>query len=275
MQRLYEAADNRINRNLKDHLRFAFEYRAFFIYWIRRSIITRYSQTTVGLLWAVLQPILSSLVYIVVFSLIARISTHPIPYPLFVITGLVLWSYGLRIVISGSASVVTNLDIVTRVSFPREFLPLGVAAEALVDLLIGMVIVVVLFIVYQQPVTPYMLLAIPIFIIHTCLALGLAFFLAGVSSYVRDLFQILPILLQLLLYLSPVIYPLSNVPENLRSLYIINPLGPIFAGYQETILYGRFTVGPELVVIAIISVLVLVGGYWYFKRTEWRFADTL
>lgn len=275
MQRIYEAADNRIKRNLRDNVRFAFEYRSFFIYWIRRSIITRYSQTTVGLLWAVLQPLLSSVVYILVFSLIARISTSPVPYPLFVITSLVLWNYWIRIVISGSASVVTNLDIVTRVSFPREFLPLGVAAEALVDLLIGSVIVAVLFIVYQQPVTPYMLLAIPIFIIHTCLALGLAFFLAGLSSYVRDLFQILPILLQLLLYLSPVIYPIANVPEHLRALYIINPLGPIFAGYQETLLYGRFSFGSELVIVAILSVLVLIGGYWYFKRTEWRFADAL
>jgi lipopolysaccharide transport system permease protein len=275
MQRIYEAADNRIKRNLRDHLRFAFDYRAFFVYWIRRSIITRYSQTTVGLLWAILQPLLSSLVYILVFSLIAKITTNPVPYPLFVITSLVLWGYGLRIVTSGASSVVTNLDIVTRVSFPREFLPLGVAAEALVDLLIGTVIIAVLFVVYQQPVTPYMLLAIPIFIIHTCLALGLAFFLAGVSSYIRDLFQILPILLQLLLYLSPVIYPISNVPEQLRSIYILNPLGPIFAGYQETLLYGRFTLGSELLFVGIVALLVLAGGYWYFKRTEWRFADTL
>lgn len=275
MQRTYEAIDNRVKRNLKDHLRLAFEYRAFFLYWIRRGIITRYSQTTVGLLWAILQPLLSSLVYILVFSLIARVSTNPIPYPLFVVTSLVLWSYWTRIVISGSASVVNNLEIVTRVSFPREFLPLGVAAEALVDLLIGIIIITVLFLIYQQPLSPYMFLAIPVFIIHTCLALGLAFFLAGISSYVRDLFQILPILLQLLLYLSPVIYPISNVPEQLRSLYILNPLGPIFASYQETLLYGRFSYGTEMLLVAGIALIVLVGGYWVFKRTEWRFADTL
>ncbi|MCA0456851.1 MAG: ABC transporter permease [Chloroflexi bacterium] len=275
MQRTYEAADNHIKRNLRDHLRFAYDYRAFFVYWIRRSIVTRYSQTTVGLLWAILQPLLSSLVYILVFSLIARVTTNPVPYPLFVITSLVLWNYWTRIVISGASSVVTNLDIVTRVSFPREFLPLGVAAEAMVDLLIGGVIVVVLFIVYQQPLTPYMLLAIPIFIIHTCLALGLAFFLAGVSSYIRDLFQILPILLQLLLYLSPVLYPITNVPEHLRALFIINPLAPIFAGYQETLLFGTFSMGTQLAGVGVIALVVLIVGYWYFKRTEWRFADTL
>ncbi len=275
MHRIYEVKDNRVNRTLKDHLRFAFEYRAFFVYWVRRNIVTRYSQTTVGLLWAVLQPLLSSLVYILVFSVIARVSTDPVPYPLFVVTSLVLWSYFQRIVFSGAASVVTNLDIVTRVSFPREFLPLGVAVEAIVDLLIGVVIIGVLFALYHQPVTPYLLLAIPVFIIHTCLGLGLAFFLAGISSYIRDLFQILPILLQLLLYVSPVIYPINIVPNSIRSLYFINPLGPIFASYQETILYGTFSYPLEIIVIGIISVVILFSGYLFFKRTEWRFADIL
>jgi lipopolysaccharide transport system permease protein len=275
MQRTYEAIDNQVKRTLKDHLLYAIEYRVFFIYWIRRSIITRYSQTTVGLLWAILQPLLSSLVYILVFSVIARVSTEPVPYPLFVVTSLVLWGFWQRVVISGSASVVTNLDIVTRVSFPREFLPLGVAAEALVDLLIGIVIVSFLFLIYHQTVTPYLLLAIPVFLVHACISLGLAFFLAGISSYVRDLFQILPILLQLLLYLSPVIYPIDVVPNSVRALYFINPLGIIFASYQETILYGRFTYGREMIIVAIFSLLVLIAGYRYFKRAEWRFADIL
>lgn len=275
MQRIYEATDNRINRSLKDHLRFAYEYRAFFVYWVRRGIITRYSQTSVGLLWAVLQPLLSSLVYIIVFSFIARVSTNPVPYPLFVVTSLVLWSFWQRIVFSGSASVVSNLDIVTRVSFPREFLPIGVAAEAFVDLAIGLVIVGVLFIIYHQPVTPYILLAIPIFLIHGCLALGIAFLLAGVSSYIRDLFQILPILLQLLMYVSPVLYPINAVPESIKALYFINPLGIIFAAYQETILYARFSYGRDLFFVTLFAIILLVIGYRVFKRTEWRFADTL
>ncbi len=275
MQRIYEAADNRINRTLREHLQYALQYRSFFVYWVRRSIITRYSQTTVGLLWAVLQPLLSSLVYILVFSVIARVSTEPVPYPLFVVTSLVLWSYFQRIVISGASSVVTNLDIVTRVSFPREFLPLGVAVEALVDLLIGIVIIAILFVLYHQPLTPYILLAIPILFIHTCLAIGLAFLLAGFSSYVRDLFQILPILMQLLLYVSPVIYPINVVPNSVRMLYFINPIGLIFAAYQETILFGGFSYGRELIVVAIFSVVLLFIGYRFFKKTEWRFADIL
>jgi ABC-2 type transport system permease protein/lipopolysaccharide transport system permease protein len=161
------------------------------------------------------------------------------------------------------------------VSFPREFLPLGVAFEALVDLVIGIAIIGLLFIIYHQPVTASILWAIPVFVIHTCLALGVAFFLSGFSSYVRDLFQILPILLQLLMYLSPVIYPINIVPESIRSLYLFNPLGPIFASYQETILFGQFSYGKEMVIVGLFSVIVLILGYRFFKRTEWRFADTL
>lgn len=272
---IYEARDNRIQRNLLEHIRYALGYRAFFFYWLRRGLVTRYSQTTVGPLWAVLQPLLSSLVYILVFSVIARVSTEPVAYPVFVVTSLVLWNFWQRIVVSGAASVVTSLDIVTRVSFPREFLPIAVAAEALVDLVIGFIIIALTFLIYQQPVTAYILLAVPILIIHGCLALGLAFFLAGISSYIRDLFQILPILLQLLLYLSPVLYPLNIVPEQIRALYLINPLGIIFAAYQETILFGRFSFGREMLLIAVLAVVVLAAGYSFFKRAEWRFADTL
>ncbi|MBL8155732.1 MAG: ABC transporter permease, partial [Anaerolineae bacterium] len=215
---IYEAEDNRIRRNLLAHIRYALQYRAFFVYWVRRGLITRYSQTSVGFLWAIFQPLLSSLVYLIVFSVVARVSTEPVPYPLFIVTSLVLWSYFNRIVFSGAASIIGNLDIITRVQFPREFLPLSVAIEAVVDLLFGIIIIAIFFVIYQHPITPFILLAIPIFAIQTMLALGLAFFLAAMSTMIRDLFQVLPILLQLLLYVSPVLYPLDIVPGSIRAL---------------------------------------------------------
>lgn len=272
---MFEAADNRLKRNLIGHLRYAAKYRTFFLYWVRRGITTRYSQTSVGLLWAILQPILSSLVYIVVFSLIVRVSTDPVPYPVFIITSLVLWTYFTRIVFSSASSVIANLDIITRVQFPREFLPLGVLIESLIDLLFGLVIVVVLFLIYQQPITPYLLITPFIFLVHTAFSLGLGFFFAGMATLVRDLFQVLPILLQLLLYISPVLYPLNLVPEGVQSLYALNPLAVLFAAYQETILFGQFTLLPQMLVMTVVALLTLIGGYLFFKRMEWRFADTL
>ena len=272
---VFEAVDNRLQRTLIGHLRYALRYRPFFLYWVRRGLVTRYSQTSIGLLWAILQPLLSSLIYIIVFSYVVRVSTDPVPYPLFIVTSLVLWSYFNRIVFSGAASIIGNLDIVTRVQFPREFLPLGIMVESLVDLALGICIIALLFIIYHQPVTSYLLIAFYIFIPYTFLSLGLAFIFAGLASVIRDLFQILPLLLQLLMYLSPVIYPLSLVPKGIHLFYVINPLGPIFAAYQETILFGKFTLLPEILLVTVFSVVILIAGYLFFKRMEWRFADSL
>lgn len=272
---VYEAENNRLNRSTLEHIRYALRYWAFFLFWTRRSITTRYSQTSVGMLWALLQPMLSSLVYIVVFSLVIRISTDPVPYPLFIFVSIVMWSYFNRIVFSGAASIPMSMDIVTRVQFPREFLILSVWIESLVDLLIGLGIVALLFLIYRFPIQPTLPIAFFVFIIHTIFSLALAFIISALNSRVRDFMQLLPILLQLLLYLSPVLYPLNLVPETVRGIYFLNPLGSIFAAYQETILYGRFTLLEPLLVIGLFSCVLLVLGYRLFKRMEWNFVDLL
>lgn len=272
---VFEAEDNHLKRGLWGHLVFAARYWPFFRYWVRRSIITRYSATSVGLLWAIFQPLLSSLVYLFVFSLVMRVSTGPVPYGLFIITSMVLWTYFNRIVFSGASSIITNLDIITRVRFPREFLPLAVVAESLVDLFFGLIIVAMIFLITGQPITPYMLLAVWPFLALTAFALGLGFIFAALTSSVRDLLQVLPILIQLSLYLTPVIYPITAVPPTIQSLFIINPLAPIFTAWQETMLYGQFTVAGPMVISSIVSLIVLVLGYLFFKRSEWLFADRL
>lgn len=272
---VYEAADNKLRRSLWGHVQYALRYWPFFLYWVRRGIVTRYSQTSVGLLWAILQPVLSSLVYIVVFSFVVRVNTDPVPYPLFVLTSLVLWAYFQRIVTSSASSISMSMDIVTKVRFPREFLPLAVVVESWIDLAFGLGIVVILFLIYGYPVTETVLLVPIIFAVETILALGLGFYLAALANTIKDLFQVIGIVMQLVLYLSPVMYPLNTVPDNIRALYVINPMATIFAAYQETILFGRFTVGPALLAVGILSVIVLITGYLFFKRMEWRFADTL
>lgn len=272
---VYEAENNRLNRTVLEHMRYAARYWAFFLFWTRRSITTRYSQTSVGMLWALLQPMLSSLVYVVVFSLVIRISTDPVPYPLFIFVSIVMWSYFNRIVFSGAAAIPMNIDIVTRVQFPREFLILSVWVESMVDLVIGLGIAAILFLLYRYPIPATLPIAFLVFIVHTLFSLALAFIISALNSRVRDFMQLLPILLQLLLYLSPVLYPLDLVPESIRGFYIFNPLGTIFAAYQETILFGRFTLLAPLLAIGVVSFALLVFGYRLFKRMEWNFVDLL
>jgi lipopolysaccharide transport system permease protein len=271
---VFEAADDRLIRP-RDHLRNALRYRTFLGYWLRRNVLTRYRQTTLGPLWAVLQPLLGSLVYVFVFSLVLRVDTPPVPYALFVVTNLVLWTYSMRTILTGPAALLGNLDLVTRVQFPREFLPLGVWLESLTDLGLGLIVVALFFAYYQVPLTSYALLAIPVFVIHTAFSLGVMFLVAAVAITVRDLLHIVPILLQLALYLAPVVYPLELVPESVRRFFLLNPLGTIFAAYQDTLLFGRFTLGRELAGAAVVSFLLLFGSYRLFKRQEWRLADLL
>lgn len=272
---VFEAADNRLRRSPYGNLRHALRYWPFFASWVRRGLVTRYRQTSLGVLWAIVQPLLTSLVYVIVFSYVLRIKTGSTPYAVFIITNVVLWSYFSRIVLSGSASILANMDLVTRARFPREFLPLAVTVESMVDLAIGLVIVVPLFVLNHVALTSAAAIALLAFAVETLLAVGLALLLAGLTVLVRDLVHILPIAVQLLLYLSPVVYPLAVVPPEFRSIFLLNPIGAIFATYNESLFLGKFDLAGQLALATGISVAVLFMSYRLFKRLEWRFADLL
>jgi lipopolysaccharide transport system permease protein len=271
--RIFEAKDNRLIQP-QNHIRHALDHGVFLGYWMRRTLLTRYRQTTLGPVWVILQPLLAGLVYAFVFALLLRVQT-PVPYAVFVVTNLSLWSYSARPILVGPTALLGNLDLVTRVQFPREFLPLGVWLESLTDFLIGAVVVAGFFVYYRVPVTNYAFVALAVFVVHTMFTLGATFIVAAVTITVRDLLYVVPLLLQLGLYLAPVVYPVDLVPESARSLYFINPLGTIFAAYQETLFEGRFTLGRELMLSAAISAAMLVFGYRLFKQQEWKLADVL
>jgi lipopolysaccharide transport system permease protein len=272
---VFEAADGRVVRSFGEHLRHALHFRTFLGYWVLRNVVTRYRQTVLGPLWALLQPLLGSLIYAFVFGLLLRVDTGGVPYTLFVITNLVLWAYSARMIINAPGYVIANLNIVTRVQFPRECLVLVVWLEAMADLVLGLVVLAGFFVYHGTPLTVYAFGALAVFAVHTTFALGLAFLVSAVSIIVRDLLYILPIVLQLLLYLAPVVYPLEILPPALRPLYLANPLAVIFSAYQETLLFGRFTLYGPLALSAATSALLLVSGYALFKRLEWKLVDVL
>lgn len=274
MPQVFEAADNRLVQP-RNALQEALRHRTFLFYWVWRNISARYRQTTLGPLWALVLPLLSGVVYAFVFGVFLGLQTGTVPYAVFAITNLVLWTYATRTILTGPAALLGNLDLLTRVRFPREMFPLSVWLESLTDLVLGAIVVAVFFVYYQVPLTPYMLLAPVVFLVYSTLVLGIAFITAAISVTVRDLIHVMPVLLQLLLYLAPVVYPISIVQEHYRSLYLLNPLAVIFAAFEETLFLGRFTLGPELVVSAVVSIAVLAVGYRLFKQQEWRLADLL
>ena len=274
MPPVFEAADNRLIQP-RNSLQEVVRHRTFLLYWVWRNISARYRQTTLGPIWALLLPLLSGVVYAFVFGVFLGLQTGGVPYAVFAITNLVLWTYATRTILTGPAALLGNLDLITRVRFPREMFPLSVWLESLTDLALGAVVVAIFFVYYQVPVTRYMLLAPIVFLVYSTFVLGVAFITAAISVTVRDLIHVMPVVLQLLLYLAPVIYPVSIVPEGYRNLYLANPLAVVFAAFEETLFLGRFTLGAELAVSAAVSVAVLTVGYRLFKQQEWRIADLL
>jgi lipopolysaccharide transport system permease protein len=274
MPPVFEAADNRLIQP-RNSLQEVVRHRTFFVYWVWRNISARYRQTTLGPIWTLVLPLLSGIVYAFVFGIFLGLQTGAVPYAVFAITNLVLWTYATRTILTGPAALLGNLDLITRVRFPREMFPLSVWLESLTDLALGALVVAMFFVYYQVPMTRYMLLAPIVFLVYSTFVLGVAFITAAISVTVRDLIHVMPVVLQLLLYLAPVIYPVSIVPENYRNLYLANPIAVVFAAFEETLFLGRFTLGAELAVSAVVSVAVLVVGYRLFKQQEWRIADLL
>lgn len=270
---MFEAADGRLVEP-RSYLAEAYRHRVFLQYWVRRNLAVRYRQTSVGPMWAILQPLLSGLVYAFVFSWLLRVQTDA-PYVVFVVTNLALWSYTSRSVTTGSTALLNNLDLVTRIQFPREFIPLGVWIESVIDLALASVVVAVFFLVYGVPITTAALIIVPILLIHSILTLGLTLLTAAVSIAVRDLLYIVPLLLQLALYLAPIVYPVEVVPLELRGWYLLNPMATIFAAYDEALFGGTFTLWGPLAISAALSLVLLGGAYRLFKRQEWKLADVL
>jgi lipopolysaccharide transport system permease protein len=270
----FEAADNRLIRprySLQDVVR----HRTFLAYWVRRNILARYRQTTLGPIWALVLPIISGVVYAFVFGVFLGLRAGPVPYAVFAITNLVLWAYATRTILTGPAALLGNLDLITRVRFPREVLPLGVWLESLTDLALSSVVVAGFFVYYDVPVTRYTALAPLVFLVFSMFVLGVAFLTSAIAISVRDLIHVMPMLLQLLLYLAPVVYPLAIVPPAYRSVYLANPVAVVFAAFEETLFLGRFTLGTELAVSGAVSAALLAVGYRLFKQQEWRLADLL
>ena len=274
MPPVFEAADNRLIQP-RNSLQEVVRHRTFLFYWVWRNISARYRQTTLGPIWALVLPLLSGIVYAFVFGVFLGIQTGSVPYAVFAITNLVLWAYAVRTILTGPLALLADLDLITRVRLPREMFPLSVWLESLTDLVLGAIVVAMFFVYYQVPVTRYMLLAPVVFLVYSTFVLGIAFITAAISVTVRDLIHVMPVILQLLLYLAPVIYPMSIVPEGYRDIYLANPIAVVFAAFEETLFLGRFTLGAELAGSAAISIVVLALGYRLFKQQEWRFADLL
>jgi lipopolysaccharide transport system permease protein len=241
--------------------------------WTSRTIKGRYQQSVLGWLWAVIQPAASVAVFAIVFTLIVPVNTGGTPYVLFSFTAMVPWTFFAASLTDMASSMVQNMSLVSKIYFPREAIPVALMLARLLDF--GIAAVLIVFFMFYYHVSPFPLgwLFLPIILlVQIALVLGLGLACSAINVFYRDVDPLLKLVTQIWFYASPIIYPVSMVPPRLRTLYFLNPMAGIVEAYRDVLLNQKFP-GTYLVVAALISLAVLIFGYWFFTRVEFLFAD--
>jgi lipopolysaccharide transport system permease protein len=252
-----------------------YTYRDLLVAWTVRTVRARYQQSVLGGVWAVLQPAATVAIFTIIFTRFVPIDTGGIPYVVFSYSAMVPWLLFSTSITDMVDSLVGNMNLISKIYFPREVLPLAALFARLLDFIIAESILIVLMIYYQMPVfiTGWLLLPF-ILLIQLVLALGIGFLGAALNVFYRDMRHLFVLVLQLWLYASPIIYPVTAVPERFQTLYFLNPMAGIIEAYRAVLLYEQMP-GPYLGLSAIISLLILAIGYLFFKRVEPKFADVI
>jgi lipopolysaccharide transport system permease protein len=249
-------------------------YRGLLFFLVWREIKVRYAQTVLGAAWAILQPLLTTVVFTVIFGRFARLPSDGVPYPLFSLAALVPWTYFNTAVSGASNSLTANTSLVTKVYFPRLVIPGAAVLAALLDLAVSIVALLVLMLFYHAAPRPAAVVLVPVSVLMMVMtAAGMGFWLAALNIQYRDVKYVVPFLLQLWMFASPVVYPLSLVPDRYRLAYSLNPLAGAIAGFRSALLGAGGPTGVEFGVSLGMACLIFVGGAAYFRRTERVFAD--
>jgi lipopolysaccharide transport system permease protein len=249
-------------------------YRELLYFLTLRDIKVRYKQTLMGLAWVIIQPLTTMLIFTLVFNRFVRLDAGPLPYPLFALSGLLLWLFFANAVTNSTNSLVSNANLITKVYFPRMFIPAASVGAGIVDLSVAFLLLIVMFFYYGVTLTSNLLL-LPLFIfMMTSLALGVGLLSAALTVKYRDLRHALPFLIQLWMFASPVIYPASIVPERWKWLLTINPVAGIIEGFRASLAGGAFN-WTHVAISAVITLVLLFCSIYVFRRFEDTFADVV
>jgi lipopolysaccharide transport system permease protein len=250
-------------------------YRELLYFLVWRDIKVRYKQTLLGAAWAIIQPVLTMVVFTLFFGNLAKVPSDGIPYPLFSFAGLVPWTLFAYSLTESSSSLVTNQNLITKVYFPRLIIPLASVLSGLVDFAISFAVLIVLMLYYG--VMPQLAaLTVPLFVIFAVLAaLSVGIWLSALNVEFRDVRYTIPFLTQVWMFMTPLAYASSLVPPQWRLIYGLNPMAGVVEGFRWALL-GK-TAAPSLLLAASIPavILLLVGGSYYFRRMERTFADVV
>ena len=235
----------------------------------------RYQQSILGGLWAVIQPAASAAIFTVIFTMFIPIDTGDIPYVIFSYSAMVPWVLFSSSIADMVDSLVTNMNLITKIYFPREILPLAALLARLVDFFVASAVLLLLMIYFHIPIFTINWLYLPIILAtQLALALGLGLICAALNVFFRDMRHIIALGLQLWFYATPIVYPVTTVPENLRPYYFINPMAGAIQAFRSILLHNEPPLNYFWVSCAVAATILLIG-VWFFKLVEPKFADVI
>ena len=260
---------------MRDSLLELWHFRELLLALTLREIKVRYKQTLLGAAWAILQPASLTVIFTIVFGVFLKVDSGSVPYPIFAYSALLPWTFFTTSVSFGSLSVVNNGNLVTKVYFPREILPLASIGAAIFDFIMASGVFALLLFFYDVSIGLAILyLPVLVFLI-ILLTTGISFFLSTANVLFRDIKFVVPLLLQIWLYVTPVIYSTDQVPEKYNFYLKLNPLTPLIEGFRDVTVFNRGLNFSELAISFLVASLILVSGYWWFKNREKIFADVM
>lgn len=265
----------RKTRSLSHTFSEIWSYRELLYFFVWKEIKIRYKQTVIGAAWAILQPLIAMAIFWFIFGIVLNIQTGGVPYPIFAYSGLLIWTYFSSSLNLASGSIVSNANILTKVYFPRILLPLAFCLTGLLDFAIAAVMLLVLMLWFNIMPTLWIFLIVIPLLLSILLASGLSFWLSAVSAKYRDVRYLVPFFVQLMLFVTPIIYPPSYLSGSLSWVVTLNPLAAIVTAQRSFVLGTGIVDWAPLGISALIALLLFFGGLLYFSRYERELADVI
>lgn len=257
------------------------EYRELLVFLTWRDIRVRYKQTILGFAWAVLQPLFTMVVFNVIFNRVAGMTSDGIPYPLFSFAALVPFYFFSNSLTQSSNSILQSSAMIKKIYFPRLAVPIASVMAGLIDfalsfsVLLGMVAFYVIFTDYQLTLSVNMLFIPLLLLLVIVTSLGLGLWFAALNAQFRDVRYTVPFLIQALLFMSPIAYPISTFPREVQLLAAINPITGVAEGFRWALLGADTRPGPMIIISAVVAVFLMISGAYYFRRMEKHIADVV
>jgi lipopolysaccharide transport system permease protein len=257
-------------------LREVWEHRDLIYLLVRRDTAVRYRQSAIGAAWAILQPILLAVVFSVFLGLLAKVpSAEGIPYPVFAVSGMVMWLFFSEAISRASESTVASETLITRVYFPRVIIPLAAVMPQLLDFALGFLVVIGAMLLYEVDLSLRVLLLPVVVLVALTTALGIGLWLSALHVRYRDIQHVVPFAILVGLFITPITYPFALVPSALQPIYAINPMVGVLEGYRWVLFSGFPFPGAILLIPLVASLVLLITGALFFARMENTFADVI